>query len=318
MDSQAVNPISARDLPLETLPFLLNPVSSEGQVAEFPDVYAINVETFGQQDNFAPLPVKEHMLGIPVKAKGKAVARIGSLKASFIHAQPGTGLSLVPAGTDSEWRISGRNLSILLFVSQALVTSVAINAVDINAANLELIPALFFADLLIFHLGTTIAQCIGRRDPLDHLFLESLSQTLTMHLIRHYSCGPTSHFTVKGKLSGLRLKQTMDYIATQPLQSLKIKELAQLVNLSPFYFERLFKATLGKTVHQYVLEQQLKKSVDLLLKSNLTIAQIATELGFADQAHFNRQFKAAYGVAPGVLRKDSILFQSSPHENTSH
>ena len=263
-------------------------------------------------------PLQEHMIGIPIQARGKGVARVGTLKASYDHAQPITGLTLIPVGVDCEWQLTGENHSVFLFISQSIVTSIAVSTLDIDAAQIELIPFLFLTDPLVFQLGTTISQCMSSKDPLDLLYIESLSQTLAMHLLRRYSCIPHSKFTLKGKWSGRNLKKVMDYIASQPLENLKIRYLAQLVDLSPFHFERLFKTTFGKTVHQFVLEHQLKKSLNLLLKSDLTMAQIAAEIGFADQAHFDRRFKAAYGIAPSELRKDSKLYQSSPHENTSN
>jgi AraC family transcriptional regulator len=318
MESQALNLKSARSLQQGAIPFPFTSVTVEGQATTFPDVYSINVNTCGHRESFSPPALQELMINIPVRGKGLRTGRIGALKGRFIHAQPGAGLSLIPAGMDSEWQINGDNSCSILFLSQALVATLATSTLDFDATRIELIPSLFFTDPLIFNLGTTISQCMSSKDPFDLLYLESLSQTLTMHLLRHYSFTPPSKFTLKGKLSGRNLKKIMDYVVSQPLDYLRIQDLAKLVNLSPFHFERMFKTAVGKTVHQFVLEHQLKKSLNLLMKSDLTIAQIAAEIGFADQAHFDRQFKAAFGIAPSELRKDSKLYQSSQHENTSN
>jgi len=317
VESTAVPPVSVRSMTGESYPVSFSQPASDEQAARLPDVYSLDIAYKGLQESFYIPPLKEHTVAIPLSGKSLMVGRVGTQTARFRPAGPGTGLSLIPAGTDSEWCFKGDNHYTSVFLSQALVTAFALKTLDMDGSHLELVPAVFFSDPLVFHLGNSISQCFGRQGPLDLLYLESLGQTLAMHLIRRYSTVVASKFKLIGKLSGHRLKQTLDYIDNQPLQSLKIKELAQQVNLSPYHFERLFKAAVGKTVHRYVLEQQLKKGLDLLLKSDLSITEISAEIGFADQAHFCHQFKAVYGVSPGELRKDSMFFQSSPHENSS-
>ena len=47
----------------------------------------------------------------------------------------------------------------------------------------------------------------------------------------------------------------------------------------------------------------MEKAIELLLSSTLSIAQIAAQLGFYDQYHFSKTFKAYTGFAPTVYRK---------------
>jgi AraC family transcriptional regulator len=318
MEPQAVSPISIHDASGMSLPVAVIHPESNGEAVRLPDVYSLRVTNFGSREPFCVPPLKEHTIAIPVRGKGRMAGKIETQVASFRPTRPGTGLGLIPAGMGSEWCFSGDHDYVVVFLSQAAMACSALTIPDLDASRIELIPSLFFTDSLIYQLGTTISRCMGSKNPFDLLYIESLCHTLTLHLLRHHSCSPPSKFTFSGKLSGRSLKKIIDYIAGQPLEYLKITNLAKLVNLSPFHFERLFKTTIGKTIHQFVLEHQLKKSLPLVLKSDLTIARIAAEMGFADQAHFDRQFKATYGVAPGRLRKDSLFFPSSPHENTSH
>jgi AraC-like DNA-binding protein len=46
-------------------------------------------------------------------------------------------------------------------------------------------------------------------------------------------------------------------------------------------------------------------SYDLLVATDLPIGRIATDVGFADESHFIRRFKAVFGLTPGALRKRS-------------
>ncbi|MCY1409948.1 HTH-type transcriptional activator RhaS [compost metagenome] len=80
-----------------------------------------------------------------------------------------------------------------------------------------------------------------------------------------------------------------------------LEELARAVNLSPFHFARVFRATTGLTPLGWVMQKRLAFALQLL-RAGLSPAQVATDLGFFDQSHLTRQFKRAYGIGPGAFR----------------
>ena len=82
---------------------------------------------------------------------------------------------------------------------------------------------------------------------------------------------------------------------------LTIEMLAREVGLSAAHFARAFKETLGRAPHQYLLAQRLERARRLLESTALTLSDIAQRTGFADQAHFTRLFKRAFGTTPGAL-----------------
>lgn len=81
-----------------------------------------------------------------------------------------------------------------------------------------------------------------------------------------------------------------------------LEELAAAVNLSPFHFARVFRRATGLPPHAWLKQRRLEQA-RALLKSGCAPLTVAMQLGFADQSHLNRQFKQAYGVAPGEYRK---------------
>ncbi len=84
-------------------------------------------------------------------------------------------------------------------------------------------------------------------------------------------------------------------------EALSLSELAQQFGLSPFYAARLFSRTTGMPPHAWRNQLRLNRAQSLL-RQNLTVAEIAVMTGFADQSHFNRHFKRAFGIAPGRWR----------------
>ncbi|HEX6187366.1 MAG TPA: helix-turn-helix transcriptional regulator, partial [Pyrinomonadaceae bacterium] len=64
-------------------------------------------------------------------------------------------------------------------------------------------------------------------------------------------------------------------------------------------FSRYFRCTLG----EYVRHIRVQRSLELMPRRNLTLTEIATTCGFADQSHFTRSFKQIMGVRPSTYRR---------------
>lgn len=84
-----------------------------------------------------------------------------------------------------------------------------------------------------------------------------------------------------------------------------IAVLAHEAGVEPAYLARAFKRHTGCTPGEYVRSIRVERARTLLRGAELSLATIALELGYADQAHFTRQFRAAVGVTPGAFRRDA-------------
>jgi AraC family transcriptional regulator len=83
------------------------------------------------------------------------------------------------------------------------------------------------------------------------------------------------------------------------------EEMARAAGLSVSYFSKVFTQCIGLSPHQYLVRCRLRHGKKLLatLEENLSIVDVAAEAGFADQAHFCRHFRRAYGVSPLAFRR---------------
>jgi len=83
------------------------------------------------------------------------------------------------------------------------------------------------------------------------------------------------------------------------------EEMARAAGLSVSYFSKLFTQCIGLSPHQYLVRCRLRHGKKLLAKpeENLSLVDVAAEAGFADQAHFCRHFRRAYGVSPLAFRR---------------
>jgi AraC-like DNA-binding protein len=103
---------------------------------------------------------------------------------------------------------------------------------------------------------------------------------------------------VKGALSPVQWRHVRDYCFSHLAEKITLDELAALCGLGRFQFLKQFKQTIGMTPHAWLVRLRLERACSLLSRGPQAIADVAQEVGFYDQSHFNRAFRQAFGVAP--------------------
>ena len=106
---------------------------------------------------------------------------------------------------------------------------------------------------------------------------------------------------IRGGLSPKTLRRVQDHIAANLGLNITNEALARVANLSPSHFARAFKESQGVAPHRYILECRVKRTQELLA-TELSLSEIAVEVGFADQSHLTRWFREFVGVTPGNYR----------------
>ncbi|MGC3946317.1 MAG: AraC family transcriptional regulator [Chryseolinea sp.] len=79
--------------------------------------------------------------------------------------------------------------------------------------------------------------------------------------------------------------------------------LAHLVGRDYSYLSNLFSEVEGTTIEQYYILQKIEKSKELLVYGELTLSEIASELGYSSVAHLSNQFKKVTGLTPSHFKK---------------
>ena len=100
-----------------------------------------------------------------------------------------------------------------------------------------------------------------------------------------------------------RIKGAVAFIDGHYSEKITLTRLAESSGLSQTLFSRLFKKTMQTTPIRYVTEIRLNQARKLLTNTDRTLADIAAETGFYDEAHFVRTFKGSRGLTPGDYRR---------------
>lgn len=99
------------------------------------------------------------------------------------------------------------------------------------------------------------------------------------------------------------IKELIDYVNQNYCSDISMKQLSNMFHINYTYCCELFKKVMGVTFSDYITGLRMKKAVNLLDNSNLSIEKVAMETGFCDYYYFNNVFKKHYNITPSKYRK---------------
>jgi len=94
------------------------------------------------------------------------------------------------------------------------------------------------------------------------------------------------------------VRAAMDIIQERYAEDLTLTSIAETLFVSPNYLSSLFKTETGSTFTHHLTKARMNRAKQLLRETNQKIYQICEQVGYADQAHFSRMFKALEGMSP--------------------
>jgi AraC family transcriptional regulator len=211
--------------------------------------------------------------------------------------------AIYPAQVDYTLRWEHDVEFILLGIDPTLLTQ---TASELGQSTVELMPLLDTRDPLIHSMALALKAELDASQVGGRMYADAIAHTLSLHLLRNYSVHkdalnvPTVHGLPKHKLH-----QVTDYIHEYLNHDLTLTEMASIVQMSPFHFARLFKQSTGLAPHQFVIRCRVERAKELLMQGERAIADIAVEVGFANQSHLTRHFKRIVGITPKVILENS-------------
>jgi AraC family transcriptional regulator len=138
----------------------------------------------------------------------------------------------------------------------------------------------------------------------SRLYVESLANQLTIHLLRHYSSATRLPEDPSSRLPLHKLQRATDYINDNLRQDLTLRRISEALSMSPYHFAHLFKQSAGLTPHRYVIQRRMQRATYLLRETELPITQIARQVGYANQSHFSMAFHRFTGQTPRRYRSE--------------
>lgn len=98
------------------------------------------------------------------------------------------------------------------------------------------------------------------------------------------------------------VRRAEEFLRAHAADAPRLDDVAKASGLSPYHLLRVFAETTGQTPHAFLTQLRVDMARNLLA-TQLPLARIAAECGFADQSHLTRLFRRQCGVTPGHFRK---------------
>jgi AraC family transcriptional regulator len=159
-------------------------------------------------------------------------------------------------------------------------------------------------DPVLYHLAEMIRQYIVQKIELPGLFLDHYLQMLCGRIVLTYGALSLSRESHKGGFAPWQKRRALEVLEQNLSGDLRLNRLATECGVSRSYFCRCFRITFGTSVHRFVVNKRIERAQQLLRNSKCSIAEIALEAGFSDQAAFSRTFAANLGAPPARWRAE--------------
>jgi len=160
-------------------------------------------------------------------------------------------------------------------------------------------------DPVIEHIGAIFRIELNRAaHPAQNMLIESLALALSAHMLRGYTNATGLEDRSTAAVDVAAIRRAITYVEDHPDRAISIGELAAAAGLSRFHFGRVFKRQLGISPAKYVEQARIEQAKLMIVSAQMSLADIAQAVGFADQSHFTRRFRAYEGCTPAQFARE--------------
>lgn len=241
-------------------------------------------------------PRKDHRLVFYEVADVAAACDCEGLRRTHTLAN-GT-FDLVPAGAAGVWEDAGPVQFVSIRFAPGLLLATA-EALTVRGS-VDLAPKLGARDPVIERIARALAAQIESPTPAARVYADSLGAALGARLLQNFRAGGDPR---RRSLSKPQLRRIAAFIDEHLAEDLSLGRIADVAQVSVPHLTAMFRRTTGQTVHRYIMERRVHQARALLMQRRLTIAQVASEVGFAHQSHLARWTRRILGATPAQIRE---------------
>jgi AraC family transcriptional regulator len=228
-------------------------------------------------------------------------ASLGSDKVQEFDADEGT-IVINPAKVESRviWSSTMENAVVALTPESLL--ELAAHEFDLDQIELQP-PPFGTIDPQALQLAQLLKAELTRLESPNELYVDSLVTMFGVHILRNYTGERPLLASPKGGLPNRSARKVREFLDVNFSRKLSVAELAAVSGHSPRHFIQAFTKTFGEPPYKHVLGLRLSFAERLLLKGDLSIAEVAHLSGFFSQSHLTSTMMKYRGITPMQLRR---------------
>ncbi|WP_242468781.1 helix-turn-helix transcriptional regulator [Rhodovibrio salinarum] len=213
------------------------------------------------------------------------------LDAGGIAGWPGA-VCILPAGHRSDWEITSASQFVHLYLSDEALRSAFSRIHACDARRLDLAEENFVDKPEVSVPLAELARAAVSNDPLraDTALAEFVARL------------PGRTARVSGGLPPYVIRRVEEYVVANLSGTIRLDDLAELAGMSGFHFHRMFRLARGCPPHVWITQHRVHRA-KVLLRTPVSIAEVAVACGFSSQSHLTRVFREQTGRTPGQFRR---------------
>ena len=159
-------------------------------------------------------------------------------------------------------------------------------------------------DEALAHLCFVCVEMLSARTPGKSKRVAALTQFFAAYLAEKYTQPSAGKPAFHGGLPICQLRKVEDHVRERLAEEISVETLAELAELSPFHFSRVFKETTGMTPMQFVIRERITRAQQLIRETSRSLIEIGLDIGYTSPSHFTKVFRRVTGVSPKQFRGD--------------
>jgi AraC family transcriptional regulator len=246
-------------------------------------------------------PLDHHYIALHLGG-AKRVKRYGEISSRVCDVALDS-VTIVPRGAGFRWHTQGPIEFAHLYIHPRRLERSLRETFDRDAKAVTIEPKIGLEDSVVAVLIKAMLDPGLNNGPDGLLARESLYEAVITRLIYLGLSQNVSAQPARNVLAPNVLKRLKEYINANLASSITLEDLATIAGLSRFHLCRAFGESTGYPPHAWIMQARLEMARRLLRDTNLTIADIAIQCGYANAAQFSTMFKRKIGITPSTWRR---------------
>lgn len=173
---------------------------------------------------------------------------------------------------------------------------------DLNNIRLKSLEFVLRAESSAYRSGGMTYRFEEREDYLPELMATSDMMVLREWYIKKISDACRNVMVKREERDNDLIVRAKEYIDSNYHRDISLDDLSRILNLSPYYFSKLFKEETGENFVEFLTRIRLDKAKELLKSPDISMKEICAQVGYSDPNYFSRIFKKVTGQTPTEYR----------------
>ncbi|MGN0348344.1 MAG: AraC family transcriptional regulator [Roseburia sp.] len=157
------------------------------------------------------------------------------------------------------------------------------------------------ADERLSGLILSIVEKAASKTPSANAYMNLNLLELMLYVLEKSECKALS--TERSQTKNEYVSAALTFIQKNYATKLLIRDISNHLNISSRYLSKIFFEHMNVTIGNYLNNYRINQSIDLMRNTDMTLTEIAAQVGLKDSQHFSKLFKSIIGINPHQYRK---------------